>query len=1338
MSTISWTNAAGGSWSVGSNWSGGVVPTAADDVVIALPGTYAITTGFGSNPAHSVTLNDAGASLSIGFGTLALGGVLEIDAGAVSTNGGPSSVIAGGTIYVQGGTFAPSGATLSGVTVEGYMPLGQPSTGVTFTGGLTLEGVGGVGAGTIDVQSDQLNFSSSQIISGGTIILDNTSTGLSGLNVFSPGTLTLAPSVTVISKPAGFYVGSIVGSVINQGVISGALSLGYVGSASALLNQGTVAIGAGQVFSVQSTNTLNNTGLISIASGGTLSLLGAFSNTGSISAAGGTILAGGAVTQAELLALQPSGGDVILAGTLNNAGGTLQVGPATVLGTLLVTGGIKGGVIQDSGGGIVLNAGTLDGVTYQGTLDVTTSATATYGNYLNEVVNGLTLTGTGGVGPGLAVVTGDLVLGNTETINAGTIDLGSASGTASFAAASGVTGTLGSGVDVEQTGSAVAIGGYGVASFGVSYVSPLSGTLLSQGTIDAGFASGTMTLVSGSTLVNQGLMEVRNGETLLAQGSVVNAGTLVIGAGSTLVASAFSNSGTIIGSGATVKLNGSMTPAELQAFAGSGAAITLAGTLNNAGGTLQVGPATALGDVTLGPGGAIVGGVVQDSGGGLIEAGGTLSGVTYQGPLNLTQPNAGLVIQNGITLMGAGGVGPGTINLTGNSSGLTFAGDSTLNATTINIGSSAGDSLSGYSLSVLSPGSLTIGASSTVVHTGQSASLYEINNAGTIQAAFAGGSFYSNYGLTNTGTIAVSNRDAMTIFSLTNGGQVSVASGAVLNLNSLTPLAGGHVTETGATLNLGGALTLPALATISRSGGIVALSLGTLDLGGGTLNVGAGSPLGQLRMRVGTVSNGTIHDGGGGMVFYGGFGQLQNVTYQGLVNLTPAMSNLVVQGLTATNAAGTGPGAVNLLGASSTLTFQGTQTFNNATINLGSDNVTTTLHVNDMTGTGAVLTLGAGANLQQRGAMAQINIDRGLGDALINQGLIAANDAGGRLIVAGGTFTNAGKIVVANGGTFALEADQVGNLPGNVLNGGYWEVDGNSTLSLGFDDPILTMNATMVLNGPGSQIVYDDTTTFKTTSIEQSVHYIGAAGVLVVQNGQAFNDPGLFYDQGKVILSNGSLSGNPIAIGSTGLIYGTGTITANNIYDSGHVMAQGGTLVVNAPLKPGAPVGNALVNTGATLIAEQAVAVPVQFLATTGTLALAQANQMTGTIVGFTGSDAIDLLNVNPAAVTLSYAGNAGGGVLTVKSGAATAASLRFNGSYVLANFHAAADGHGGTLILDPPVGSSSADWRMTQADLQQPPRAPIGASVMNAGTVTTGFGAPPPEGPPPALLAHH
>lgn len=1320
-SAVSWVVVSGGDWNTGSNWSSGSVPSAGTDTLVTLAASVSMTS---PGTAHSLTIDNAGASVAVLFSSLNLGGVLAIEAGSFILDG----TLSGGTVVASGGTFVigPFGPVLAGVTYQGTLTVNSSLENLTLDG-ITLLGTSGTGSGVLAVTAGTATFGTTQTLVAGTIELG----GQGVLDAAQGATLTLGPGVLTQSTGSSE---TIEGAVVNAGTIVAATGGDVLAISGSLLNQGRILISGNDEVLIAAGTTLSNSGTITVSAGGTLNLQGMFANAGSINAAGGTILVGGAVTQAEMLALDASGGAVVVAGTFANAGGTLLVGAGTALGTLTVAGAIKGGTIQDKGGGIVLAGGTLDGVTYRGTLAVTSSPSQS-----NAIIDGLTLSGPAGTGSGTLLVTGAVTFANTESLAAGIIDLGGPIGPASLSVGANATLTLGVGVDLEQTGAVAALGA--TFSFGALASSSSGQVLISQGTIDAGFAQGSMTLGSGAELLNQGLMEVRNGETFLAQGALVNAGTLSIGTGGTLEvfgSSLWSNGGKLLGAGGTVLLGGPITDAELLSFAGSGAAIVVAGTIGNGSSTIAIGAASALGPLTLGVGGVIHGGTIQDSGGGLIGASGTLDGVSYRGTLGLTHAHDLLTVADGVTLTGAGS----GISLVGNGAALIFSGSQTLNATVAIGGSGAEADLE----TGLSGSTLVLAASSVVTQTGRLAGFIEagatIANQGTILAMFAGGSF--NLGvaggvLVNTGTISVGNGDVATIGSLVNAGQITVGTGGVLTLAQYSASPGGRVVETNATLNLDGSLTLAALAAVTRSGGVIDIG-GTLDLGGGTLALGTGTALVQLR-DTGVIADGTITDAGGGMVFYGGVGELLNVTYRGLVNLTPALSNLIVQGLTVTGTAGTGPGAVNVLGAGSTLTFQGSQIFDNGTINFGSNAETDTLMISDPTGAGVVLTLGGNANLQQRGVMARIVIGRGLGDALVNNGLIAANQAGGDMIVLGGTFTNAGRVVVAVGDTLTLQADQVSNLVGGLLNGGYWEIGSGSTLDLGMDNPILNLNAAMVLNGPGSQVQYYNTTTFQTTNLEQTLNYIGSAGVLVLENGRAFNDPGLFYVIGKVVMANGILSAAPVAIGATALVYGSGVITANAIYDSGHLLAQNGALVLNTPLLGGSPVGNALIAAGATLVANQAVTVPVEFQASTGTLALGQATSMYGTVFGFTGSDAIDLVNVGTAGVSLSYAPGAGAGVLTVKTGAATDATLHFNGNYVLANFRFTSDGHAGTLILDPPVpplSLGSADWAVTLGDLAAPPATTASGIVGGGGTIASGSAiAVPPQSTQPSLLAH-
>ena len=67
----------------------------------------------------------------------------------------------------------------------------------------------------------------------------------------------------------------------------------------------------------------------------------------------------------------------------------------------------------------------------------------------------------------------------------------------------------------------------------------------------------------------------------------------------------------------------------------------------------------------------------------------------------------------------------------------------------------------------------------------------------------------------------------------------------------------------------------------------------------------------------------------------------------------------------------------------------------------------------------------------------------------------------------------------------------------------------------------------------------------------------------------------------------------------------------------------------------------------------------------------------------------VDLVDINFAAVTVAYSGTSSSGTLTVQDGTHIA-QLNLLGNYLAATFTSANDGHGGTLVTDPPVSSST------------------------------------------------
>ena len=559
--------------------------------------------------------------------------------------------------------------------------------------------------------------------------------------------------------------------------------------------------------------------------------------------------------------------------TLSSASATLDLTSNLTLGgefalnagTLLLDSGgaITGGTIVAAGGALVAANGVLDGVTYQGTLDLSPS------NALVHVSGGIVFAGAGGSGPGSINLTGSdatMTVNDTETLNNATLSIGNAGGGSALVVndASGQIVTLGSKFVVQQTGTNA-----------VFYAnSPDGGSLINQGSINAGLSGGTLTVYYLANFTNQGSIGVSNGEQFVMQaGSFVNSGTLsVTNGGAVTLSTDWSNSGEISETDASLNLGGSFTTAALSTITRSGGTVTLNGSVDNSAATLDVGTGSALGTLVLPTGAAVSGGVIHDAGGGLAPQGAALDGVTYEGTLDLSASNALVHVSGGIVFAGAGGSGPGSINLTGSDATMTVNDTETLNNATLSIGNAGGGS--GLLVNGASGQIVTLGSKFVVQQTGTNARLYSnpnvglLVNQGSINAGLSGGTLTVYYlaNFTNQGSIGVSNGEqfVMQAGSFVNSGTLSVTNGGAVTLSTDWSNSG-EISETDASLNLGGSFTTAALSTITRSGGTVTLN-GSVDNSAATLDVGTGSALGTLVLPTGAaVSGGVIHDAGGGL-----------------------------------------------------------------------------------------------------------------------------------------------------------------------------------------------------------------------------------------------------------------------------------------------------------------------------------------------------------------------------------------------------------------------------------------------------------------------------------------
>jgi hypothetical protein len=139
---------------------------------------------------------------------------------------------------------------------------------------------------------------------------------------------------------------------------------------------------------------------------------------------------------------------------------------------------------------------------------------------------------------------------------------------------------------------------------------------------------------------------------------------------------------------------------------------------------------------------------------------------------------------------------------------------------------------------------------------------------------------------------------------------------------------------------------------------------------------------------------------------------------------------------------------------------------------------------------------------------------------------------------------------------------------------------------------------------------------------------------------------------------------------------------------SGMVVSSGGTLDIwNFGVLSGATLSGGLIEIQGGGSADE-----IDFSSTGGTLQLDDSKHFSGVISGFGVPGGIDLRDIafNSATTTLGYSGDASSGILSVSDGVHSA-NIHLLGQYTAGNFTLQADGNGGTLVTDPPLGSVSS-----------------------------------------------
>jgi hypothetical protein len=801
------TNSTGATVSIGENSDTSDV---ANVGLLANSGTVTLGTG------ATLNLTSAGADTNSGAIT-ADGATLDMQAGSfTNSTGGTLDLEQKGTLTVIGNL------TNSGEISTNAANLGGGANTITVTGTLTNNTGASVAIGLNNDTSDGANVG--LLANSGTVIVDKGAT----LNLTSAGTDTNSHDIAVdggtLDMQAGSFTNAtggaldleekgtltVTGSLTNSGALTTNIAnLG--GGANTITITGTltnnsgasVTIGAnGDTHDTASVGLLSNAGTVSVDAGATLKLTatGADSNTGAITATGGTlsIASGNAFTNSTGGTLDlESGGKLSVIGNLTNMG-ALSTNIANLGGaanTISISGkltnntgatftvGANGDTTDTASVGLLGNAGTVavdKGATFKmtatgadanaGSITATggTVSIASGGAFTNDTAGTLDLEEGGNLS-----VTGGLT--NAGTLSTNKANLGGAANTIAISGAltnnTGATVIVGDNNDTADTASigslansgTVTVGTGATLEFNTAATDTNAGTIAVNGALDIKLATtlsgaGTLTLTNGAiTGLGATGPAFTNSSTIQGSGTIsnlgiTNAGTLTANQSAALVilptTAGLDNTGTInVAAGDTMQIG---TPAggALTNFSGT----TLTGGTYNVTGTLQFGAsgttiATNAASITLSGAGKmidfgsnnILAGFKDNSSTGVFKmaAGATLT--TTGGSFT----NAGTFVAGTGTTFTVGGT---SFNFTETGGSAQVNGtltSSTLGTLAINGGTVDGTGTLGYNVvdsSVLTPGdSATATGKLTVADT------YTQQSTGALDIQINGASAGTNY-----------------------------------------------------------------------------------------------------------------------------------------------------------------------------------------------------------------------------------------------------------------------------------------------------------------------------------------------------------------------------------------------------------------------------------------------------------------------------------------------------------------------------------------------------------------------------------------------------------------
>ena len=999
--------------------------------------------------------------------------------------------------------------------------------------------LGGAGA-TIPFAAEVLGVTGSVISGSNTVAVSSTNglavgqvvcgNGVGGLKItaISPGSITMSSTAwATIPSDALTFV-----STSNTAINGNVLVLNEVTADSALtLVNGLDLTGAGRQINVNAntaivSGTIVNSGGATAAltkgGAGTLALTAANTYDGGTTVSTGTLQLGnggttgsvaGNIANAATLVFNRSDSGLVLAGTISGAGGVVQAGPGlTLLATANTYTGsttVSSGTLQIGNGGTDGAIGATSGIAVASGATLAFNRTDDYGGSFSRVISGsgsvalasgsLTLAGANTFSGDTVLNGGTLIIGIATALQNSTLNYNNQGGTFSFGTLTAATlGSLKGAqnlalLNASGTGVNLSVGNNGASTI---YTGLITGTNSASTLTKVG--TGTLTLDPGAAVSGTVTSIAANGGILtLASGTNTTMGLIVGGTGTLNL-----TAGTLNSNESYPHVNG---------------------TMNVSGGTFNAGTAELL--MAFNNSGA----VLNLSGSGVVFANQIRLG---QGPAN---SNASTLNLNGGTLqmqyLNGTGNTLGVVNLNGGTLKPRGAQADFLNSkSTYNVlaGGAIFDT-AGYNITVQAP---------LLSGTAGDGGLTK-NGAGTL--TLSGSNSYTGATSINAGTLALAGSNA-----LAGGGAIAFGGGTLQFSGSNTNDYSGRIVNSGSAVALdtnGQGVTFSVPLAGTNTGGLSKLGAGTLTLAGSNAYSGAT-----------TVSSGTLQINGVlGLGSYAGA-----ISNAGALIFASSASQVLSGGISgAGSLSQSGAGTLTLTGLNS---YTGATTVNGGTLQIGDGtsgslaaasaltiNGSATLAVNLPNGgtIGSYITTLAGSTINALASGTNTFSNNIIGAGSFNQ-----MGSGLTIFNATGSFTYAGATNITNG-MLQLNTGLLYSTVNLAVNNGLGF--GVNAVSLGG----LTGNASIALmNGTNGVTLSVGTNNNDTTYTGALSGSNGAtlvktgAGTLTYAPVTSCTINSLTVNQGKLLLTGGTLTAPTFRVSGTGVFEQTGGILSSNPYPS--------------------------------------------------------------------------------------------------------------------------------------------------------------------------------------------